>query len=510
MTTYNITDVYTSKPGSFGTEIKYTPMVGENYRITVEFEVSGTPQTHYPVYFNVADRWAGVEVHDLAPGHKRVSQDFFLPLDGPIPWEVDVDPYHYGDGVDRVKSPIPHTFGDVLGGEGQSVKIGRTAFRWGQSVKKGSFEPAPPPTSIDHYEPVSAVATQSLEVTFPAGPNIQRMAVMFGVPLSEGWQTTSVETCTIQDGAGSAALMLDHVDNASGYPIFFWNRTNLPAKPVSVVADYLLTLRNVRVDGKKLRGVTWAQLDEARKHDPYAFWGLPDAVTESTDPKVTAFVLATLGANYRQKMTPYDAARKLFQAVLAHITYYYPAPGAKDLRPTTAVGMLDKGFGDCGGFSILLVAAFRNIGFAARTACGCWIGLDAGHCWCELYFPGHGWLVCDGAAGNNASESGEFAYYFGNIPDLNIRFATMRGNKFDLGDVETSWLQSPYEQVWGTVHEKSVSIHTMLIEKLALGLESAAADAVAPSVSTHTIEVAARRCPCAQHGGFKPARVRMR
>jgi len=167
--------------------------------------------------------------------------------------------------------------------------------------------------------------------------------------------------------------------------------------------------------------------------------------------------------------------------------------------------MLDKGFGDCGGFSILLVALFRNIGFAARTACGCWVGLDQGHCWSELYFPGHGWLTCDGSIGNGVSESGQFAYYFGNIPDLNLRAATMRGNKFNVGDIETFWLQGPYEQVWGAVHEKSISGHTMLIEQLNIGADGTLPGSEGRRVSAGAIQLAARRCPCAQHGGFKPA-----
>src|SRR6266496_2896771 len=108
MTSFAITDVYTSKPGPGGTDQKYTPMVGEAYRITVEFDVVGTPIAHYPVDFRMADRW--------------VTAAFFLPLDGTIPWEVDVDPYHYSDGVDPIKSPIPHTFPDVFGSE-QTVRI---------------------------------------------------------------------------------------------------------------------------------------------------------------------------------------------------------------------------------------------------------------------------------------------------------------------------------------------------------------------------------------------------
>jgi hypothetical protein len=280
---------------------------------------------------------------------------------------------------------------------------------------------------------------------------------------------------------------------------------------MTMLASCLLKLRNVRVDPTVLRAVTWKQLDDARKAQPIAFYASPEpSVIESDDPTITDFVHATLGPSHRQHMTPYDAARKLFQAVLGHVTYYYPAAGQPDKRPDTAKKMLEKGFGDCGGFSLLLVALFRNIGFAARTACGAWIGLDHGHCWSEQYFPGHGWVLSDGAAGNGQSESGEFAYYFGHIPDLNFRYANMRGNTFEVGDIDPpAWLQGPYEQVWGTVDEQSVTTHTMLIEELHL---APGATAATPQPrSADAAPLAASRCPCASHGGFRPvAPLRLR
>ena len=336
MTTFNITDVYTSKYAG-GKETRYTPMVGESYRLTAEFDVAGTPKAPYPVHFHMADRWATVEMSDVTPGHKRVSQSFFLPLDGPIPWDVDVDPYHYADGVDPTKSPIPHTFRDVLsdggGVQNQTVRIGRLPFTWSKAKRTGTFEPAPPPISIEYYNAVAAAELQSLEVTFPSGAAVERMVVMFGKPSSDTWQTVTSAECSVQSGAGTKTLVPLSVDNPSHYPVYFWDHRHLPAKPVSVLATYVVTLRNVRVDRAKLRGVTWKQLDDARKQQPYAYYTLPDAVCESLDPKVATFVHDTLGADYRRTTTPYDAARKLFHAVLA------PSPTtirSRNRRPTCA------------------------------------------------------------------------------------------------------------------------------------------------------------------------------
>jgi hypothetical protein len=172
--------------------------------------------------------------------------------------------------------------------------------------------------------------------------------------------------------------------------------------------------------------------------------------------------------------------------------------------------MIDSGLGDCGSFSLLLVALYRNIGFAARTACGAWKGEDAGHCWCEQYFPGHGFMISDGSAGNGQCEDGSFAYYFGTIPDLNARYADMRGNTFKVGDVTAQWLQGPYGPlVWGSA-SVSVDAHTAVLEvteSAALSLVNSRQSSQAMSsefeVQINDASLAFQQCPCHRHGGFR-------
>jgi transglutaminase-like putative cysteine protease len=503
MTSFEITDVYTSKPGALGTEQKYTPMIGEYYSLTVEFDVVGTPTAHYPVFFGMADRWVTKWVSDLTSSHQQVTADFFLPLDGAIPWEVDVDPYDYADGVDPIKSPMPHTFPDVFGKE-QTVRVSTRPIRVAKATRTGAFEPAPPSSPIDYYGQTAAWAYQTLNVRLPAGEPVERMVAMMGSPVSASWQKVTSGTCSVQYATSSSTLETVPANDAD-YPVYFWEQNQLAAAQVTMAGSWVLELSNVRVDRAKLREVTWAVLDEARNSQPYTFYAAPDPVTESTDQKISDFVSGALGSNYRQRFTPYDAARALFQAVLAHTTYFYPKQGETDLRGRTAVEMVEKGLGDCGGFSLLLVASFRNIGFAARTACGFWTGLNQAHCWCELYFPRFGWVLCDGSAGNGLSESGEYAYYFGNLPDLYARFAIMRGNKFEVADVETSWLQGPDQYVEGSVPEVSSSAHTMLIEHFYVAISPAATSTAVPSQVSDDLQLAAHRCPCAEHGGFQPA-----
>jgi len=58
-------------------------------------------------------------------------------------------------------------------------------------------------------------------------------------------------------------------------------------------------------------------------------------------------------------------------------------------------------------------------------------------------------MISDGSAGNGLSDSGAYAYYFGTIPNLNKRYACMRGNTFNVADITTSWLQGPHGPVVG-------------------------------------------------------------
>ena len=521
MTTFAITKAHPTVGG-----VAKTPSIGDWYGLTVEFTVTGTPKNPYHVYFSMADQYETAQITDLTPGTKTATKQFRLPLDGKIPWEIEIDPFKLADADDPTKSKIPPDIPDIYGHGSRSVTAlkRRRAVAAGSRTAKGSFEPGPPAKGIGLFDPVWAVGAQSQFQNLAAGGKIDRAALMMGCPVTESWQTALSSVCKVESGSGDDLVAHRPVENASQYPVFYWNRTNVPVHDISAVQQFALKLQNMRVDASLLRAVTWAQLDALAPIDVFAFYRSPETVVESKHPKVTAFVKQTLGANHRNHMTPYDAARKLFQAVLAHTTYYFPAPNTEDKRPSTAVGMLDKGFGDCGGFSILLVALYRNIGFPARTACGAWIGQDSGHCWCEMYFPGHGWMVSDGSAGNAWSESGKYAYCFGNLLDLNARYATMRGNTFNVADIKTSWLQAPWgPAVWGTAKIASGQGHTALVEVTQAEAESLAAahakggqKALLASMKTLRSTVraqparrrreAVRACPCHQHGGFVPPR----
>jgi hypothetical protein len=536
MTTFNITSAYvgTKKNGSI-----QAPSIGEWWPLTVEFTVTGTPKNNYHIDFAIAEQWAYVEFTDKTPGPKTATGWLFVPLDGKMPWSVKIDPFNLVDADDPTKSPIPLNLPTGIGSSStKRVTVSRPVIQAvGKKSMSGTFEPVPPATAIDFYNPVWAVGAQSVFTKFKSGGTITQLEALAGCPSTESWQKVLSTVFRVDSGAGTDFLKEQPVDQVTMQPVFFLNKKNVPVADVSLIQQFALELRGTRVDASILRAVTWAQLDALSSLNIFKFYQSPEAVIQSNAAKITNFVKQTLGANHRQHYTPYDAARKLFQAVLAHTKYYYPAPSTTDLRPDDAVDMLDKGFGDCGGFSILLVALYRNIGFPARTACGAWIGQDAGHCWCEMYFPGHGWMVSDGSAGNSMSEAGKNAYYFGVVPNLNWRYACMRGNTFKMGDITTSWLQSPFgPTVKGsaTIDSGESHTHTALVKVTESEAKSLADAHNSHGMHAHATELAkagpgpqqvlqlppgiqteaararidaVTACPCHAHGGFKVRRV---
>ncbi len=514
MTTFNITKVYTSKGGS-----PYTPMIGEWYTLTAEFTVTGTARNAYTVGFTMADRYVSVPMADKTPGSKKLHADFFLALDDEIPWLVEVDPFKMADADDPTKSWIPHHFPDPVGNGGNQMRkltlqLSDSRLRLvGIASRKGKFIPNPPPNAIDFYDPHWLVATQGSFTTF-TGSKIDRLAIMMGAPTTDSWQKRLQAVCRVQWGGGDELLPLRPVEGPTMYQVFFFDQHNVPKNNFSMVHQAVLEVRNQRVDASLLRAVTWAQLDATQGIDIFKTYTSPEEVIESNHPKVADYVSQTLGANYRNHMTPYDAGRKLFKAVLARTHYFYPQPGQEDKRPPTAVGVIDAGLGDCGDFSMLLVALYRHIGFPSRTACGAWVGQDAGHCWCEMWYPGHGWMVSDGSIGNGACEDGSFAYYYGTCPDLNARYADMRGNTFQIGDIDASWLQGPSGPwLWGQISAVT-DAHTAVIdvgESAAMSLVDSGNQHMQMSLMPSKPDqrsLAFQHCPCSSHGGFKPLRLR--
>jgi hypothetical protein len=307
-----------------------------------------------------------------------------------------------------------------------------------------SFVPIPPSAAIDNYDPKAWTGEQKVVFTFDPSKNVPWFDFITGVPLSQGWQKlTSTAASMTFTPSGTVPLGIVHAEGPSQYPLYGW-QYSIPAgtSKATFKQTYELELSNQRVNPSLLRQVAWGQLDALDYLTYYNYYRQPEQIIESEDPAIAQFVDDTLGPYYRAEMTPYDAARTLFKAVLAHMTYYSPGPGDPDLRGHSAVDALEKGLADCGGYSYLIVAVMRHIGIPARTAEGIWAG-GAPHVWAELYLPAYGWFVADGSVGDGQSPDGAFAYNFGFNNNLDNRMAFGRGNTFKLGEMYTITLQGP-------------------------------------------------------------------
>jgi hypothetical protein len=503
MAEFEITNSFVTVNG-----IEATPKIGDAFSVGIDYVVHGTPSAPYKIRFTVAGLVLEMTVNDLTSGTKPAVKDYWpLPLDGEIPWKVQIDPDHV--------TSSPNS---------------------GSPAKTGSFEPIPPHTAIEYYDPVYVHGLQQWGIDVTG--HIGNVKAMLGRPATGVWQKVLSQSSFAyryiaqSDGAYRINPMIEKkVDNAGKYEVYFWNKSEDPRlKSITIGMEFDMELENVRVNADKLRNVTWHDLQAVS--DPVQHhYQQPEDIVQSDSPKISAFVKNHLGDDFKTTMTPYDAARKIFCAVVKHTSYYYPAPGEPDERPADAVGMLEKGKGDCGGFSILLVAVFRNIGFPARTSCGYWIGPIA-HCWCELFFPGHGWIVADGSGGDGSSKDGKFAFCFGNQTDMNRRLAVMRGNTFNIGDFEIDWLQGPFgpfadgddtptpaagfsQGVYTVVDEVQQTFVTTRKEITHEPSDKPPVVEIPEAMRVRTPQaelqrVASERCPCAQHGGFRPLPSKLR
>lgn len=93
---------------------------------------------------------------------------------------------------------------------------------------------------------------------------------------------------------------------------------------------------------------------------------------------------------------PMRVAQALFYGVSKECRYSYPVPRRG------AVDMLISRHGDCGQFSVLLVALLRARGVPARPLFGT-VVLEKGavpHAWVELWIDGVGWIAADPTVAN--------------------------------------------------------------------------------------------------------------
>ncbi|MBI3721843.1 MAG: transglutaminase domain-containing protein [Fimbriimonas ginsengisoli] len=387
----------------------YTPKVGEAYFIRVNWTVTGTPAKSYKVRFAVANKksdWSGLPT---SSGSYWGYWGWNLPLDGQIPFTITLDPGHVTGDTDTTNN-----------------------------VFNGKFTPVPPATPIEFYDPQTMDGSETFTVAWNNGGTVDHGFTLEGCPVSDSFQ----EVLAANGPAGSKRVETQPTKD----PVWKTDRNNY--SPVAGnnqwidTQNFTVKCSSSRVNMTSLQGVTWANL--ASLPADYAAWTQPDKMVQSNDPAIANFVNTLIPPANLAKMKPYDAALKLYCAIVKRTRYVAPAPYFD------AVRVLNGQQGDCGGFSNLLCACLRRIGIPARTPCGWWKGQNQWHAMAEFYLPGGGWVVADGSQSKFWDPTGKYAYCFGAHTYLNQFCAVTRGSNHQTADFKVEAVQTGYFFYWNT------------------------------------------------------------
>ena len=125
-----------------------------------------------------------------------------------------------------------------------------------------------------------------------------------------------------------------------------------------------------------------------------------------------------------EETNPYWVMRKIFRYIIDNM--YYERVGWWNIAPT----VLERGNGSCSEYSFVFIAMCRAAGLPARYE-GCVIQRgdlasedEVFHRWCQVYFPGYGWVPVDPSGGDQEKPEAQ-ARYIGHLS--NRSFVTTVG-----------------------------------------------------------------------------------
>jgi transglutaminase-like putative cysteine protease len=373
------------------------PNVGDVYAIKLVLNIKGTPSQPFNIVWTMANISYTNTVTVGAGNGYSWHYNWDLDLDDGIPWSIQIDP----SGVSGNTNPT--------------------------NTASGTLTPTPPITATDLFDPQVWNGSESYLLTFAPGGAPPLLYVLFGVPTTHGAQTVlSV------DGPADADLIVTAPYNL---PIFQTTFSNSSATTFSDTNNFVVQLSRTRVNPAVLRTNTWADMSTLATN--WTVWLAPDARCQSTDPAIISFVQASLPSNYLSTMTPYDTARSLHQTVMKTLRYLEPPPAID------AVGVLQDGIADCGGFSALLVACLRNVGIPARCISGFRQGEGIPHVRVEFHLPGTEWIIADPTDGNTNDPTGTYAFDFGITSDSDRYVAVDAGDAHVLPYYTFEFIQIP-------------------------------------------------------------------
>ncbi len=396
------------------------PRVGEPYQLVVQFNVEGQPAQPYRIRFQLANY--AYSLYDIRAANGLGFLYYYeiaIPLDGEIPWRIEIDPANVSGDVNRANN-----------------------------TAEGTFEPRYPREAIATYDTRVLEATQSGTIRFrPNGGTVERLFACFGVPTPSAYQRILADT----PPAGAETV----VTAPHGRPVYQWRSTGLTEPEVTVERRFTVEVSSVRSNPKLLREVRWR--DYADLPPEIAAWQQPERWAPSDAPEVLEFVHGALPADYRETLTPYDTARLLHQAVMSYMDYQSAETPVWD-----ALQSLEAKRGNCGNTATLLATLVRAVGIPSRVISG-WgeETTSAGHSWVEIYFPERGWMPADPTWARGDDPDGKYAYYFGQMPHLNQFCAVTTGIEHQTEEWSIDGLISPF--VWtGTAEEETVVMRTRL------------------------------------------------
>ena len=382
-----------------------TPSIGEDYGLLATVNVAGNTAGPFRMKWTMANTTFYFDNINLSPGNGYTFEALFdLNLDDPIPFTVTIDP----DDISGNTNFTSNTF-------------------------SGTFTPVAPATPTNLYAPRMMHGLESYSLGFASG-TIQNLYLAMGEPTSHGAQCI---VSTTDATNGSVVITAPY-----GEPVFLMAPSNVPSQNYQGTNYFTAQLSRVSANAALLRTNTWAGLGAMTTN--WTVWLAPDARNESTNVVISNFVAQALPANYRTTMTPYDAARTLHRAVMRALTYQSP-PFHID-----AVGVLQDGVADCGGYSSLLVSSLRQIGIPARCISGFREGDAVWHIRVEFHLPGVNWIVDDATDGNAADPTGTYAFYFGNLDNSDGFFAMDTGDSHEMSFADLEFLQVPNYLWYGT------------------------------------------------------------
>jgi hypothetical protein len=210
---------------------------------------------------------------------------------------------------------------------------------------------------------------------------------------------------------------LPEIENYNGLMLFYLKEPKRN-RPYKLAQTFILDryAMESRIDPARV------PLDYDKSRPLYKVYTASNVFTPAADADIALAVKSNGG----QERNPYIRARRLYEFVLARMSYadwekYVPARGGLKTRK-----------GDSYTYATLYVALLRSAGIPSRTIGGYIISESNTahpHFWTEFYLPNFGWVPADPALADRGP-SADFPvpanaveYFFGNITNRHIIFS---------------------------------------------------------------------------------------